>query len=344
MRKATAIITFLLTLCGSIVYSQELVPIDTISPPPAFADTIIGPQQACEGETSLYTTDIPISCSASWYLDGVIQTSGSDLLEILWTAGGNYILSRELNCDTSNLPPSYMEIEVASLPQAPANISGAEDICIQSTGLYATQVMAGEGCQWKVDGIIQPSDSAQLSYYWGLPGGHSIEVHAINDCGLSQGISMEVYVNEWPVVDLGNDTTLLEGQSLVLDAGNQGCDFLWSTGDTTQTLEVSTSGWYEVQVNNACGEVSDEIHVEVLVGNTEAYHETDIRITISGNYLQVTSLRQAIKKIQLFDVVGRLVINSSGNQELLLSKKGLYLIRVITNEGNTKEQKVLFMP
>src|SRR5204863_433761 len=52
-----------------------------------------------------------------------------------------------------------------------------------------------------------------------------------------------------PVVTLGNDTTICTGQNLVLDAGNPGSSFLWSTGATTQTIVPLISGNYWVVAN-----------------------------------------------------------------------------------------------
>lgn len=56
-----------------------------------------------------------------------------------------------------------------------------------------------------------------------------------------------------PVVSLGNDTTLCNGQNLTLNAGNAGATFLWSTAEITQTISVNTTGTYSVEVNpNGC--------------------------------------------------------------------------------------------
>ena len=54
-------------------------------------------------------------------------------------------------------------------------------------------------------------------------------------------------------VVLGADTTLCAGASLTLDAGNAGASFNWSTGDTTQTLTVSTAGQFSVIVSDSNG-------------------------------------------------------------------------------------------
>ncbi|PLX13447.1 MAG: hypothetical protein C0598_03455 [Marinilabiliales bacterium] len=64
-------------------------------------------------------------------------------------------------------------------------------------------------------------------------------------------------------VDLGPDVALCEGESIVLDAGNPGYEFLWSTGDTTQTITVDTEGEYYVDVTYLGNTESDTIYVSV---------------------------------------------------------------------------------
>ncbi|MCH8902447.1 MAG: gliding motility-associated C-terminal domain-containing protein [Bacteroidetes bacterium] len=67
-----------------------------------------------------------------------------------------------------------------------------------------------------------------------------------------------------PIVNLGNDTTLCLGDSIMLDAGNPGSSFIWSTGDTTQTIIVGSSNSYTVEVtNNNCTD-RDTVTVTVL--------------------------------------------------------------------------------
>lgn len=56
-----------------------------------------------------------------------------------------------------------------------------------------------------------------------------------------------------PQVDLGPDSSLCAGDSITLDAGNAGNSFLWSTGDTSQTLLVTTTGTYSVVVTDGGG-------------------------------------------------------------------------------------------
>lgn len=50
----------------------------------------------------------------------------------------------------------------------------------------------------------------------------------------------------------GGNTSICEGTALTLSA-NAGTNYLWSTGDTTQTILVSSAGQYSVQVLSQCG-------------------------------------------------------------------------------------------
>ena len=75
-----------------------------------------------------------------------------------------------------------------------------------------------------------------------------------------------------PVVNLGADTTICQGNTLTLNAGNTtGATYAWSTGATTQTLAVTTAGTYHVTVTNGACSTSDTILV-----NTSATPTVDL--------------------------------------------------------------------
>jgi len=67
-----------------------------------------------------------------------------------------------------------------------------------------------------------------------------------------------------PEVELGNDTTICEGGNIVLDAGDDGVDYYWNTGETTRQITVESDGKYNVLVTNDQGcMVGDTINIEV---------------------------------------------------------------------------------
>ncbi|KAB2868788.1 MAG: T9SS type A sorting domain-containing protein, partial [Bacteroidales bacterium] len=80
----------------------------------------------------------------------------------------------------------------------------------------------------------------------------------------SSNNTQEKSITVWgnPAVNLGNDTTICQGSTLTLNAGNTGSNYLWNTTETTRTIEVSTTGlyWVDVTDSHSCT-TRDEIQV-----------------------------------------------------------------------------------
>ncbi|MEQ8627443.1 PKD domain-containing protein [Ekhidna sp.] len=90
------------------------------------------------------------------------------------------------------------------------------------------------------------------NYQYQAAGGYMVSLTAeVN--GITQTITqpVEILTNSL-MVDLGNDTTICVDEILTLDAGT-GQSFVWNTGETTQTIDVDTTGTYWVEVTDASG-------------------------------------------------------------------------------------------
>ncbi|QHS58920.1 HYR-like domain-containing protein [Chitinophaga agri] len=68
-----------------------------------------------------------------------------------------------------------------------------------------------------------------------------------------------------PDVELGNDVTICQGSTVTLDAGaaNAAYPIRWSTGATTQTINVNTAGTYYATVTNGICATTDSVKVIV---------------------------------------------------------------------------------
>lgn len=76
--------------------------------------------------------------------------------------------------------------------------------------------------------------------------------------GVSQQLSACLPEVNW------NDTiSFCSGNSVILNAFNPNSTYYWSTGATTPTITVSTSGQYWVKVTNSCGSTLDTIQIIV---------------------------------------------------------------------------------
>ena len=115
--------------------------------------------------------------------------------------------------------------------------------------------------------VILDAENAGANFSW-LPAASSqtltvtatglYEVTVTNSNGCSTTDAINVLVNPLPVVDLGSDQTICSDDTYTLDAGNPGLDYLWSTGETTQTIIVDTTATYSVTVSDSDGCSSED--------------------------------------------------------------------------------------
>lgn len=77
--------------------------------------------------------------------------------------------------------------------------------------------------------------------------------------------TIEVVYNSTPVFTLPTALNACVGETITLDAENPGFDYLWSTGETTQTIQVNTAGTYTVSV-------ADDGYCEVDHDFTTIFH------------------------------------------------------------------------
>ncbi len=68
------------------------------------------------------------------------------------------------------------------------------------------------------------------------------------------------------VVELGTDTTICEGESLLLDASGETLEYLWQDGSSSSSLMVTEAGNYAVTVTDLCNNTAtDEINVSFIL-------------------------------------------------------------------------------
>lgn len=96
--------------------------------------------------------------------------------------------------------------------------------------------------------------------------------------------SADISSLETPEVELGPNNTVCD--ITTLDAGNPGSTYLWSTGETTQTIDVTVSGTYEVTVTNPLSGCAVTDAVTVTVNYTPV---ADFTYTIDGNTINFTN-------------------------------------------------------
>ncbi len=100
-------------------------------------------------------------------------------------------------------------------------------------------------------------------------GSYDIELVVLKDGGCSDTIIKSVDIHADPIVDLGDDIDMEACSSVILEAANPGANYLWSTGHTTENIELiniptDTMVWVEVEKYGCTGSDTVLIRVEEI--------------------------------------------------------------------------------
>jgi hypothetical protein len=199
-------------------------------------------------------------------------------------------------------------------------------------------------------GSVDHNDSTDFSCESPSKGIQNTNIQSVFiNCGIGACPSERLPVNIMLVpgisTNLGNDTIVPSTFTITLDAGTGFTSYLWSTGDTTQTLMVDSIATYWVTVTggpNNCS-FTDSINILLNVGTGNVIGDDEFsyypnpssdKLIISGN---VNVLKSAI--IRVTDLQGRIVkvhtIKPSSNQailELNNLNEGVYFLQIISGD------------
>jgi hypothetical protein len=124
-------------------------------------------------------------------------------------------------------------------------------------------------------------------------GDYSVEVSDGNGCtNISPYVAVEISPDETPTVLSTGETTFCEGGSVTLTSSSAN-SYMWSNGETTQTINVSQSGVYTVEVDGACQNwTSADVVVtaintaDAVSSNSSVASGTSAILTATGDNLQ----------------------------------------------------------
>lgn len=196
-------------------------------------------------------------------------------ISFLWdfddpASGANNTASVLSPAHTFNLPGTY-HVTFITTDSTKCNISDTAYVTITVSAPFVVDLgkdsIICAGTTFPLDAGVPNAD-----YHWstGAGGQHIIANTtgtywvSVERDGCTGADTIDLVFATGPIVDLGNDTVFCEAASLILDAGNPGNAYLWSTSDTTQTIAVNTPGDYWVSVSNdICPGVADSITINV---------------------------------------------------------------------------------
>ncbi|MCV9385328.1 PKD domain-containing protein [Reichenbachiella ulvae] len=115
--------------------------------------------------------------------------------------------------------------------------------------------------------VVEPTPE---SYVWDMGGDTTLTgpspVHVFSGAGtypvtltvtlngVEETYTQNVTINELDlIIDLGMDTVRCPGEVFTYDAGDGALSYAWNTGETTQTIEVDTTGTFSVAIETPAG-------------------------------------------------------------------------------------------
>ncbi len=145
-----------------------------------------------------------------------------------------------------------------------------------------------EGAVEVLDAGVQPNtpqylwDDGTTSQVRAVTESGQYDVTVTNSFGCKNSDTIEVVLRDNPVVDLGNDTTVCNGVVLNLDAGDDGIEYFWNTGETTNNININTAGTYIAFVTN--GDACTKIDTIVVTMQGQLPTIQGISVTNNGAY------------------------------------------------------------
>ncbi|MEL6843905.1 MAG: hypothetical protein AAFP02_11910, partial [Bacteroidota bacterium] len=77
--------------------------------------------------------------------------------------------------------------------------------------------------------------------------------------------SLEIFNESLPLVNLGPDQTVCDGDTIPLDVSVANANtYLWQDGSPTPAYEITGPGLYWVELGNICGDVRDSLQIDYL--------------------------------------------------------------------------------
>lgn len=233
---ADTIANYWVTISNGTCSATDSIQLDQFFPPTLGVDTTL-----CSGQT--ITPDVTVSGATYLWSTGAntptinVSTTGQYIVTINWMV-----------CqfkDTINV--TYIPYPVVNLPAVVKICPGAATII--DAGAPATAYLWSSG---------QTTQSIDVS-----TGGIYVVTVSNGQCNtLDTSLVMII-----PPIAWDESISLCNAQKYTLDAGFTGASYLWSTGETTQTIDVIEAGNYWVIMNTGLCILSDTIYVSGSLGS-----------------------------------------------------------------------------
>ncbi|HEX8618241.1 MAG TPA: hypothetical protein VF911_11700, partial [Thermoanaerobaculia bacterium] len=309
--------------CGATTTSNEIAV--TINATPLAAITASGPTSFCEGGSVTLTAN-----AASSYL----WSTGATTQSIVATTSGSYSVTvvDAAGCSATSAPTAVTVTPYPAVPVITAN--GPTTFC--EGGSVTLTAPAGYTYLWSTGATTQSITVTQ-------GGAYSVSV-ATNGCSTSSS-AMTVNVLPLPQAEISaSNTTLCQNGSAVLTAPSA-ASYLWSSGQTTQSIVVFSGGTWSVTVTNANGCSATSAPVTIAPDPTTVTVAADDTTVCPGQtiHLTATVANGPAASYQWYGFSGRAIDGATGPELITVADQSYYFVRITTPSGCMAQSNTVVM-
>ncbi|MBT8271325.1 MAG: T9SS type A sorting domain-containing protein, partial [Bacteroidia bacterium] len=239
----------------------------TVSPDETTTYTVTASQGGCEttDEVTVFVNPLPEA-----FAGNDVNITAGDSVTLTASGGDSFLWSTGESTSSIMVSPDQTTAysvtvttngcsdsdEVVVIVDGEVMANAGQDVTICRGDTATLTATGGDAYLWstgETTAVINVSPDITTEYTVTVTSGNSSDSDAVM-----------VFVNELPTADAGDDVTICDGESIILTASG-GSEFLWNTGQTSASIEVSpsTTTTYEVTViENGC-QATDQVTVIV---------------------------------------------------------------------------------
>ena len=148
--------------------------------------------------------------------------------------------------------------------------SGSDSIVVQYIDPLVTPDLGPDLILCPGEQVVFYAEVSDVQYQWQdmstadslvvtLPGMYILQIS--DECSMASDTALVMINADPPMIDLPDSVALCNADTVTLDAGIAGVDYLWNDGTQQSYITVGNPGVYRVTVSNTCGMDTDSVMV-----------------------------------------------------------------------------------
>lgn len=278
--------------------------------PGACITDITGATAVCIGDS----VPITASCGTAY-----LWSTGETTQSIMIGDTGLYSVNITTACGVQT---ETIRITSSNVPSI--DFIGDTNICVNSTTIIGVDTLPGASYLWSTGDTTSSITVSSAGMYY----------VTLSACGGAVSDTIEVILGDLPNVTFAGTTQICTGDTSMIEVVGEPdhTGYLWSTGDTTNQIEISAPGTYSVSVDGCGGTVIDSIEVTLFGAPV---------VSITGPTEMCDGNSETIQVDQDPDHTGYLWSTGDTTIQTTISTPGTYTVTVTGCGGTTVDSLVV---